>query len=195
MTLQAKAIFDRNRNLFGAKHGLNKFTYILEESEQEEKKQEAKDENESKKDENEEQEQENEKEQGKKQEQKQDEEDEKEKKNAKELLESNASSEGTEKQSVDDNKKDANAIPDDTERDHQLVSREDNDTVCSVINAEVPLEIAFKDKVVICASSDDTESVAVKTNGCDNENNLIHFSDSELENEEDQLLHEAEMIM
>lgn len=194
--MQAKAIFDRNRNLFGAKHGLNKFTYILEESEQEEKKQEAKDENESKKDENEEQEQENEKEQGKKQEQKQDEkEDEKEKKNAKELLESNASSEGTEKQSVDDNKKDANAIPDDTERDHQLVSREDNDTVCSVINAEVPLEIAFKDKVVICASSDDTESVAVKTNGCDNENNLIHFSDSELENEEDQLLHEAEMIM
>ncbi|VDO13838.1 unnamed protein product [Brugia timori] len=55
------------------------------------------------------------------------------------------------------------------------------------------LEIAFQNEIVICSSSNDAESVAVGAVSYDNENDLIHFSDSELDN--DDPLSEAEILM
>ncbi|EFO26703.2 hypothetical protein LOAG_01779 [Loa loa] len=171
-----KPIFDRNPNLFGAKDELNKLARIVEETEQEE------DEDGSKNDLDEEQEQEEDKEKYEKKE-----------KEEKELLESNASPEQTKEHSMK-GKEDASATSNDAERDHQFISsRGDNDVASSVVNAELPLEIAFKNKLIICFSSNDAESVAVRVAGCNNENDLIHFSDSELEN--DNPLHETEILM
>uniref|UniRef100_A0A915PQH6 RNase NYN domain-containing protein n=1 Tax=Setaria digitata TaxID=48799 RepID=A0A915PQH6_9BILA len=56
----------------------------------------------------------------------------------------------------------------------------------TISNSELPLEIAFKEKAVICSNSDGTTC-----QGTD----LIYFSDSELEHGDKQPLHEVEIPM
>ncbi|CAG9539714.1 unnamed protein product [Cercopithifilaria johnstoni] len=193
----ARPIYNRNPNLIRARDGLNKLSDILEESDQEEKKQEIRDEDNNMKDKDEKQKQEQEKkhdeeqrkekdqeqeEQNQKQKKEQDQEqdeDEKEEKKDKELPEGNDAPEETKNHSID-GKKDTNGAPDDTEGNHQLVSGGTS---------------LIKNEIVICSISNDVESAAVTTANCDTENDLINFSDSELENGDEQSLHEAEILM
>ncbi|VDP12472.1 unnamed protein product [Onchocerca flexuosa] len=168
----AKSICDQNPNLVKKEDGLNKLANLILEQTEHEKKQDVKNDNDGKEDKNEEQEQQ------------QDEEEDKKKEKEKNLLEEikKHSSEGTGSTSV---------VPNGAEKD-QLVSRKDNNTVSSVINAELKTE--FTNKAVICSGSDDAESAAaVGIAGGDND--LICFSDSELENEDDHSLRDAEILM
>ncbi|KAK6110613.1 Zc3h12a-like Ribonuclease NYN domain family protein [Brugia pahangi] len=171
-----KPISDRDPNLFEAKDNFNKLVQTVEVIEHEER-----DEHGSKKNVD------------KKQEQKKEQGEEKDRRKEKgELLEGNASPKKTKKHLVED-REGSSSGHHDTERDRQLVTPCDDTTVSSVVVAQLQLEIAFKNEIVICSSSNDAESVAVGAVSYDNENDLIHFSDSELDN--DDPLSEAEILM
>ncbi|VDM23081.1 unnamed protein product [Wuchereria bancrofti] len=173
-----KPICDRNPNLFGAKDNFNKLVQTMEVIEHEERDKHGSKKNVDKK-----------QEQVQKKEQQREEKD--TRKEKEELLEGNASPKKTKKHPVED-REGSSSGHHNTERDHQLVSPRDDTTVSSVVGAQLQLEIAFKNEIVICSSSNDVESIAVGMASHDKQNDLIHFSDSELEND---LLSEAEILM
>lgn len=59
--------------------------------------------------------------------------------------------------------------------------------------AELPLDIAIMDKAAIGSENDDAETATSNTADCDND--LIHFSDSETEIDNDQPPRDSAMLM
>lgn len=114
-------------------------------------------------------------EQGKKQDYEQDEENEKEKDELQKL--NDVSPEETNNH-LTDSKKDSARISDGAEKDYPL----------ALYKASL-----IENEVVISSISDYTEFVTATTVDCDDEADLINFSDSDLES--DQGLHEAEILM
>ncbi|KAM3726082.1 putative ribonuclease ZC3H12D [Dirofilaria immitis] len=179
----AKSICSRNPNLVTIEDGPNKLAHSLLEKTEQEKKQNVKNDDSSKKDKNEEQEQNREKEQ---KEYKDEDEDKKLPKGTAPMF---VSPEET-KQHSSDIVENTIAVPNDGERG-QPVLRKDNNIASFITDAE--LEIELKDRAAICSSCNDTESVAVRIGNGNSD--LIYFSDSELENENDHPLREAEILM
>ncbi|MCP9265927.1 hypothetical protein DINM_021350 [Dirofilaria immitis] len=169
----AKSICSRNPNLVTIEDGPNKLAHSLLEKTEQEKKQNVKNDDSSKKDKNEEQEQNREKEQ---KEYKDEDEDKKLPKGTAPMF---VSPEET-KQHSSDIVENTIAVPNDGERG-QPVLRKDNNIASFITDAE--LEIELKDRAAICSSCNDTESVAVRIGNGNSD--LIYFSDSELENEND----------
>ncbi|KAL3982299.1 Zc3h12a-like Ribonuclease NYN domain family protein [Acanthocheilonema viteae] len=162
---KTRPIHHRKPNSIAGKHGLKKLPDILEENDQEEKK-EMRDKGNNTKDKDE------------KQDQEQDEEDEEEEKEDKQLLEGNDAFPKATKIHSTNGKKNAGVL-NDAEKD-QFILRG-----ISLINNET----------VICSTFDDADSVAVAMTSCDKESDLINFSDSELENGNDKPLFETRTLM
>lgn len=177
--LQVRPIRDRNPNSVSANSGLKKLFDILEESDQEEKQEMQYEEDimkDTDKGREREQKKEHDQKQKKEQDQGQDEENEKEKEQL--PVEIDAFPEKTKNHSVDGTKE-ATIILNEAKGDDQFLS-----CGTSLVNNEV----------IICSISD-VDSVAVAADNHDSENDLINFSDSELEIKDDQPSPAAKIMM